>query len=55
MSVIEGNVPAKKVAATIGKPYKTLMREINPDDLGAKLGVETFMDIIRATGECHPA
>lgn len=54
MSVIEGNVPAKKVAATIGKPYKTLMREINPDDLGAKLGVETFMDIIRATGDATP-
>ena len=54
MSVVEGKISAKKVAATIGKPYSTLLREINPMDSGAKLGVETFMDIIRATGGATP-
>ena len=52
--VCEGKISAKKVAATIGKPYSTLLREINPMDSGAKLGVETFMDIIRATGDATP-
>ena len=33
MSVVEGKISAKKVAATIGKPYSTLLREINPMDL----------------------
>ena len=54
MSVVEGKISAKKVAATIGKPYSTLMREINPYDKGAKLGVETFMAIIETTGDPTP-
>ncbi len=54
MSVVEGKISAKKVAATIGKPYSTLLREINPMDVKAKLGVETFMDIIRVTGDTTP-
>lgn len=52
--VTQGKIPAKSVAIAIGKPYQTLMREINPDDLGAKLGVETFMAIIEATGDSTP-
>ena len=35
-------------------PYSTLMREINPYDKGAKLGVETFMAIIETTGDTTP-
>ena len=31
-----------------------LMREINPDDLDAKLGIETFMVIIDTTGDSVP-
>ena len=54
MSVVEGKISAKKVAATIGMSYSTPSREINPMDSGAKLGVETFMDIIRATGDATP-
>ena len=42
-TVRDGEVPAKSVAEAVGKPYSTLMREINPYDKGAKLGVETFM------------
>ena len=44
-TVRDGEVPAKSVAEAVGKPYSTLMREINPYDKGAKLGVETFMAI----------
>ena len=36
------------------QPYSTLMREINPYDKGAKLGVETFMAIIETTGDPTP-
>lgn len=52
--VTQGKMPAKSVAIAIGKPYQALMREINPDDLGAKLGVETFMAIIETTGDSTP-
>lgn len=38
--VRDGEVPAKSVAEAVGKPYSTLMREINPYDKGAKLGVD---------------
>lgn len=52
--VTQGKMPAKTIATAIGKPYQTLMREINPDDLGAKLGIETFMAIIETTGDTTP-
>ena len=52
-TVRDGEVPAKSVAEAVGKPYSTLMREINPYDKGAKLGVETFMAIIETTGRHH--
>lgn len=53
-TVRDGEVPAKSVAEAVGKPYSTLMREINPYDKGAKLGVETFMAIIETTGDTTP-
>lgn len=52
--VTQGKMPAKSVAIAIGKPYSTLLRETNPLDPGAKLGVETFMAIIQATGDAGP-
>lgn len=52
--VVEGEMPAKDISAAIGKPYSTLLRETNPLDPGAKLGVETFMDIIETTGDSTP-
>lgn len=48
--VLEGSKPAKIVAEEIGKPYSTLLRELNPFDMGAKIGVETMIDIMRVTG-----
>ena len=47
--ILEGAVPAKAVAQEIGKPYPTLMREVNIYDNGAKLGVDTFVEILQAT------
>ncbi|WP_027722456.1 phage regulatory CII family protein [Maridesulfovibrio zosterae] len=52
--VLTGNKPAKEVAQTIGKPYSTLLREINPFDDNAKLGAGTLLDILKATNEVKP-
>lgn len=52
--VTQGKVPAKDIAKAVDKKYSTLLRETNPCDTGAKLGVETFMAIIQATGDVGP-
>ncbi len=49
--VLDGNSPAKEVAKKIGKPYSTLLREINPFDNNAKLGARTLLDILKVTNE----
>nr|WP_294510986.1 phage regulatory CII family protein [uncultured Bilophila sp.] len=52
--VTQGKVPAKDIAKAVDKKYSTLLRETNPCDTGAKLGVETLMGIIQATGDARP-
>lgn len=52
--VLEGAVSAKEVADSIGKPYSTLLRELNPFDARAKLGAETLVEIMRITGDIEP-
>ena len=52
--ILDSPVPAKVLAKRIGKPYSTLLREVNPYDGGAKLGVETFVQIVKATGNTSP-
>jgi len=52
--VLEGPKPAKIVAEIIGKPYSTLLREINPYDTGAKIGVETLLQIMKVTQNSSP-
>lgn len=52
--VVESAVPVKELARRIGKPYSTLLREANPYDERAKLGVETFIQLIKATGDISP-
>ncbi len=47
-------LPLKVIAAKIGKPYSTLLRELNPYDTGAKLGVETMLDLMRITNNYTP-
>lgn len=53
-SILESPIPAKVLAKKIGKPYSTLLREVNPYDEGAKLGVETFVQILKITGDYSP-
>ena len=36
--VLESPLGAKAIAQAVGKPYSTLLREVNPYDTGAKLG-----------------
>lgn len=50
-AVFQMEMPAKEIAARIGKPYPTLMRELNPWDRSAKLGIEDAVAIIRVTGD----
>lgn len=45
---------AKAVASKLGKGYTTLLREVNPFDKGAKLGVITFAQLIQTTGDPAP-
>ncbi len=48
--VLESGLGAKNIAAAVGKPYSTLLREVNPFDDGA----ETLVDIMRVTGNIQP-
>ncbi|SBW07193.1 conserved hypothetical protein [uncultured delta proteobacterium] len=52
--VLDSPIPAKALADEIGKPYSTLLRETNPYDAGAKLGVETMFEIIKRTHDMGP-
>lgn len=52
--ILDSPIPPKLLAKQIDKPYSTLLREVNPYDRGAKLGVETFIDILKATGNTAP-
>ena len=45
--VLESPIGAKAIAQAVGKPYSTLLREVNPYDTGAKLGAETLMHIMK--------
>ncbi|MEF2144012.1 MAG: phage regulatory CII family protein [Desulfovibrionaceae bacterium] len=53
-SILEGGKPAKAISEEIGKPYSTMLREANPFDTTAKVGVETLMEIMKATGNLSP-
>lgn len=47
--VIEHN--PKAIAEKLDKPYSTFMREINPNDQGAKFGVTELMLVTRITSD----
>lgn len=53
-SVIKSNATARGIAEGIGKPYATLMREINPYDHNAKVSAGTLLDIMIRTGDHSP-
>lgn len=48
--VLESPISARDLAKAVGKPYSTLLREINPYDSGAKLGVETYFQLLEKNG-----
>lgn len=52
--VLEAPMSARDLARSVGKPYSTLLREVNPHDAGAKLGAETLLELMRATGDTMP-
>lgn len=52
--VLAGSMSAKDIARSVGKPYSTFMREVNPHDKSAKLGIITFLKILEATGDTSP-
>lgn len=49
--VLESPISARDLAKAVGKPYSTLLRELNPYDAGAKLGVETYFQLLEQTGD----
>ena len=52
--MIQSSKDAKEIAKEIDKPYPTLMREINPEDTGAKVGVNDLIPLMKATGDINP-
>jgi len=44
----------KSISEEIGKPYSTLMRELDPADKGAKLGVELLLPLMRSCESIAP-
>jgi hypothetical protein len=50
----EGEVPAKAIAAGMGKHYKTMMRELNEFDEGAKIGVDALLPFMLAAKSSVP-
>nr|WP_321255372.1 phage regulatory CII family protein [uncultured Pseudodesulfovibrio sp.] len=52
--ILDSGIQAKVVAKKINKPYSTLMREINPFDVSAKLGAETLLEIMKVTHDIRP-
>ncbi|SMF32943.1 phage regulatory CII family protein [Desulfovibrio gilichinskyi] len=52
--VLKNEKPARDVATEINKPYPTLLREINPEDKGAKVGIEELVPLMRSTGSIRP-
>jgi len=46
--------PIKGIADELGKPYSTLMRELDPEDRRAKLGVEMLLPLMQACTSTAP-
>lgn len=47
--VLQSEDGAHDLARAIGRPYSTMMRELNPNDDKAKLGVAEWLAILDAT------
>ncbi|GFK96144.1 hypothetical protein NNJEOMEG_04024 [Fundidesulfovibrio magnetotacticus] len=44
----------KSISEEVGKPYSTLMRELDPADKGAKLGVELLLPLMQSCDSIAP-
>ena len=53
-SVLGSSTNSREIAKKIDKPYPTLMREINPEDTGAKVGVNDLIPLMEVTGNIEP-
>ncbi len=54
-AMVEGSQkPVKALARELDKPYPTFMRELNPEDQGAKLGVEVLLPLMKACNSVMP-
>jgi len=52
--VFNSGVPAKSIAQELRKSYTTFLRELNPDDDGAKLGADALKIIMEKCKEVTP-
>lgn len=52
--VIRDPASVRQLARRTGKTYATLLREADPGDAGAKLGVDTLLRIMQETGDVRP-
>lgn len=50
----QSRMPIKELAARLGKPYPTLVRELNEEDQGAKLGAELLLPLMQACDSVMP-
>lgn len=53
-AVFKSSFTAQELAKSINKPYPTLMRELNPYDLSAKLGAETLLAMMEQMKDITP-
>ena len=52
--VLNNKRPAKVIAENCRRPYKTMMRELNPYDEGAKLGADMVLPLMEQCGDISP-
>jgi len=52
--VFNSGVPAKAIAEELRKPYTTLLRELNPDDDGCKVGADILIPLMQICNGIDP-
>lgn len=53
-TVSRSPIGARAAVVRVDKSYPTMMREVNPNDKGTKVGAGTLMDTVRATKDVSP-
>jgi len=52
--VLNNKRPVRVLAENCRRPYKTMMRELNPYDEGAKLGADMVLPLMEQCGDVSP-